>query len=63
MSGEVPELVTPSGWWARLRYKTCPNCGIRFHNDRWQMSVIGYPLHYAMAHLGIDPFERPGGAS
>jgi hypothetical protein len=57
---ELPALVTPPGWWARLWYKTCPVCGDRFPNGRWQMSIVGYPMHYAMAHLGIDPFRRPG---
>jgi hypothetical protein len=58
--GALPELVTPSGWWARLRYRSCPACGQRFPNGRWQMSITGYPMHYAMEHLGIDPFRRPG---
>lgn len=57
----IPDLITPDGWWARLRYKTCPACacGMRFPNGRWQMSLLGYPLHYATAHLGISPFRRP----
>jgi hypothetical protein len=55
----IPELVTPAGWWARLWYKTCPACEARFPNDMWQMSVVGYPMHYAIAHLGIKPFTRP----
>ena len=58
MTSRIPDLVTPSGWWARLRYKTCPECGDRFPNSRWQMSVVGYPMHYAMLHLGIDPFRK-----
>jgi len=56
-ANEIPALVTPSGWWARLWHKTCPDCGARFRNDRWQMSVVGYPMHYAMTHLGIDLFD------
>lgn len=45
-------------WW-RLK---CPACDQTFTNGRWQMSAVGYPMHYAMAHLGIDPFRRHGGA-
>jgi hypothetical protein len=54
----LPELVTPPGRWARLRYRSCPDCGDRFPNGRWQASV--YPMHYAAAHLGISPFCVPG---
>lgn len=56
----IPELVTPQGWWARLWYKTCPAwaCGARFYGHG-QTSITGYPMHYAIAHLGISPFRRP----
>jgi hypothetical protein len=56
---EIPALITPAGWWARLWYKTCPACGHRFLNGMFQMSLAGYPMHYAAAHLGIRPLSRP----
>lgn len=60
-STTIPDLVSPSGWWARIWYMCCPACGEKFANGIWQMSIVGYPMHYAIAHLGIDPFRRISG--
>lgn len=57
--GRLPDLVTPGGRWARLFWKLCPACGKKFWNGPGQMSVTGYPLHYATAHMGIRPFRLP----
>lgn len=54
-----PDLVPHCKWcrWFRLM---CPDCGEFFPNSMWTYSVIGYPMHYAMVHLGINPFRRLG---
>ena len=56
---EIPDLVPHCrNWLCRWWRSKCPDCEQTFTNDMWQMSVIGYPLHYAMVHLGITPFRR-----
>lgn len=55
----LPDPVPDRRWWIRLvRAGYCPACGTPWANSRWTMSIIGYPMHYAVAHLGIEPFRR-----
>jgi hypothetical protein len=53
----IPQLVPHCRWccWWRLK---CPACPATFANGIWQQSAIGYPMHYAVDHLGISPFRR-----
>jgi hypothetical protein len=56
----IPPLVAHCRWCSAWRRK-CPDCEQTFANGRWQRD-LGYPMHYATAHLGIDPFRRRGSA-
>lgn len=57
----LPDLVPHCRWcsWFRMQ---CPACEQTFPNGLWQMSIAGYPMHYAMVHLGIPVFRRLGDA-
>ena len=52
----IPDLVKHCKWCSWWRMK-CPDCDATFTNGLWQMSIVGYPMHYAMIHLRIPIFR------